>query len=151
MKVYIAGSSDEAEKRLVQGFRDVMIAKGHSITTDWTVCEGLKRECTQDEKRAFARNDWTGVATCDVFWLVAPPGPSEGASVELGIALHANKRAIVSGPFARRTQPQPGLPAKDRLFSELAEIFDTHEAALAAILDSAAPETIARTAKGKSA
>ena len=131
MKLYIAGSSDEREKRAVQALMDIVRAKGHIVTHDWTVCEGLKRDCVPAEKRVFARNDLEGVRACDVFWLVAPPGPSEGAFVELGVALALKKRTVVSGPHARRL---PGPLAKDRLFCLLAELHDTHEAALASIL-----------------
>jgi Nucleoside 2-deoxyribosyltransferase len=130
MKVYIAGSSDEHEKRTVLALMDIVRTNGHVVAVDWPNCEGLKRDCTPAEKRMFARNDLDGVRACDVFWLVAPAAPSEGAHVELGGALILRKRALVSGPHARRTA-EPF--AKDRLFSELAEIYDTHEAALAAL------------------
>lgn len=125
MKVYIAGSSEEREVAIVRALQDMVRASGHEVVSSWTECEGLKRDHPPAVKRGFARTDVDGVQRCDVFWLVAPASKSEGAFLELGIAIDRKTRAIVSGPHARRP---------DRLFCLLCEIYDSHEDALLAIL-----------------
>lgn len=128
MKVYIAGSSEKRELAGIQALQDIVRGAGHVIPADWTVCEGLKRDCSPAERRQFARNDLDGVRECDVFWLVVPSGQqdkTEGAFLELGYAMAFKKRCIVSGPQARRV---------DRLFCLLCEVYDTHEAALEQVI-----------------
>lgn len=118
MRIYVAGGSDE-RLTVVRPYIDRLIAIGHFVTHDWTRCEGYDVAPTDAQLAGHALADLIGVDLADVFWLIAPAEKSEGAGSELGAALLAGKRVIVSGPSAYRN-----------IFARLAsEIHETHEGA----------------------
>lgn len=110
MRIYLAGASAELET--CEYWMAKLRFQGHTITHDWTRSvrasrymkisdAALRREVKADR----AVDDLAGVRDADVFWLLAPSGPSTGAWVELGNALAARDRAplrvVVSGPHER--------------------------------------------------
>lgn len=126
MKIYIAGSSKEAQY-IAECIRKVKGA-GHEVTFDWTVpvlaAVIPDHELTDEERWHHASTDAQGVDDADVFWMLIPSTPSLGAWVELGIAWRGSgKLVIVSGD------------RKKSIFTALSdEKYDTHEEALARIL-----------------
>lgn len=96
--VYIAGGSTERER--IHTVIDALDACAHPImvTFDWTRDSGYDYgPCGKPSEHAHLL-DYHGVHACDVFWLCTPKVISEGASVELGLAIAWQKKIIISNP-----------------------------------------------------
>ena len=149
MKVYVAGAWVEQHERARPMIAELRAA-GIEITHDWTRAEGevirnaaggvvqSDADLDVEDRKRHALEDLRGVLAADVVWLLAPNDKGAcGAWVELGAALALRgawdpnparaasytPRIIVSGPKARRS-----------IFTELAETYDTDEAAFAVIV-----------------
>ena len=85
---YVAGAWSEQWAR-ARPAMEKLRAAGCSISYDWTVPEGarLNGDLTPNQRRSYASSDMRGVLMSDVLLLLAPQEPSQGAWVELGIAL----------------------------------------------------------------
>ena len=88
MRIYVAGAWSEQWTR-ARPVMDRLRAAGHSITYDWTVPEGTRLNVglTLNQRRSYALSDLDGVLRADALLLLAPQAPSQGAWVELGVAL----------------------------------------------------------------
>ena len=118
LRVYVAGGA--AERGACGEWIARLRGAGVEVTHDWTG-EAAWHDGTP-ESRALA--DLDGVRRCDVLWLLCPEGKSEGSACELGAALLAGKRVVVSGPW----------DAAGRIFPGLAGVrCGTHEAGFAAV------------------
>lgn len=101
-RVYVAGASSERNER-AKPVIAALEAAGYVITHDWTKSvdmHGANNEAktlTKEALAACAIDDVEGVASADVFVLLAPQGPSTGAWVELGVALAVGCDIYVSG------------------------------------------------------
>jgi len=132
MRVYVAGGSAEVE--LVARYVAALRAAGVEVTYDWTpdFLEGRQRPGAPqpaEQRAAHARADLDGIARADLVWWILPAARSEGSAFEAGVAHALGKRLVVSGARA----------AHGRVFPELAaERWDSHDAALAAIVSLAA-------------
>ncbi len=122
--IYIAGGSSEIE--LCQGMIDAVTHYGGRITYDWTRDPGWKlgRPLTMQERAECAARDLAAVAEARLFWLMLPQEKTEGAHVELGVALALRafglpgREVIVSGPMLDSRL----FPARaDRIFAEHGE------------------------------
>jgi len=132
MHVYLAGSSGEIED--VERNMAALRAAGVEITCDW--CAAI-REAGDANPRydaalrlSCSQRDLEGVFNADIFWLMVPGEKgSAGAYVELGYAItmeHA--RIVVSGDYRKC------------IFTSMSDNqFDTHEEALAFIIEQAKP------------
>lgn len=119
MRFYVAGAAVEIErsKKVIAA----LISAGHTCTHDWTVQVEEELRAFPDRKETelpdeicahHARADLDGVASSDVYVLVAPNGRGRGSWVELGYALRmldevklfsraVPLRVYVIGPYAR--------------------------------------------------
>jgi len=99
------------------------------LTLDWVAmveAAGSANEGLTDDQRCYyAHADLHAVGLADVLWLLAPSpsAPSTGAWVELGYALRAAPRVIVSGPARTRS-----------IFCALGEEYDSDDEAWTAIV-----------------
>lgn len=117
LRIYVAGKWKEREK--VRSIMDMLEARGHLITCDWTKHiaperltkehnEGLftkeydwskNEDWAQNGHKTYAEEDLEGVKTCDI--LVAyMPDPDiwyKGAWIEIGISLGLDKKVIIIG------------------------------------------------------
>ncbi len=126
MKVYVAGSSAEMED--VERFMNALRAEKIEITCDWPAAiraAGDANPADDAIREKAANEDLDGVESADIFWLMVPAQKgSAGAWVELGYAIARDMRIVISGEFRKC------------IFTSLAdEMFDTHEAALAHIIE----------------
>lgn len=100
-RVYVAGSSRELARAAVM--RELIERAGFVVTHDWV--ENIRREgasnpvaATDAQRVEWARECIYAVAGADYLVLLYPVQPTVGAWVELGAALAAGKRVIVSTP-----------------------------------------------------
>lgn len=132
LRVYVAGGSSEVE--LVARYVAALRAAGVEITEDWSAAVLGWRSLgspplTAAQRAAHARADLEGIERADVVWWILPDALSEGSAFEAGYALGRAKRSVVSGAWAEHGRVFPSL---------LAELWSTHETALAAIVSLAA-------------
>jgi len=113
MKIYVAGKWKEREK--VRSIMDMLEARGHIITCDWTkhtLPENIELDRAHKEKsfikdynwaknghKTYAKEDLNGVRTCDVLVAYMPDTDVfyKGAWIEVGIALGLDKKVIIIG------------------------------------------------------
>lgn len=143
MKIYLSGASHETERAMIRGFRDKLLAAGHTLTHDWipsvdhyAAIGKTDRDLTAEERHRFALSDVKGVLEADVVWLLVPKEPksSIGCWVELGVVL-----------ALREIQPTVYRPpvivsgnCRASIFCDLAsELYETHELALDALMGAA--------------
>lgn len=136
LRVYVAGGSSEVE--LVARYIAALRAAGVEITYDWTADVLLWRaagspQLTAEQRAAHARADLDGIERADLMWWILPSAKSEGAALEVGVAIGSGKRIMVSGSVA--FDPGDGRAVFP---SMIPERWDSHEAALAAIVSLAA-------------
>lgn len=86
MRVYVAGKFEE--KARVRETQEILKARGHEITYDWTVNEDATAH-----KPTCAFNDLVGVLRADAFVLHWHPN-LKGGNVELGAALALERIAV---------------------------------------------------------
>lgn len=97
MKIYLAGSSQEADT--IEAFASRLASAGWEITYPWwnLIKEERAKGVTTDADLSIdymvkvAREERDAVLASDVLWLLAPEKPSRGCWVELGIALGKQK------------------------------------------------------------
>ena len=103
MKIYVAARFHEKER--VKKIYTELQNKGHSITTDWTVCQTKQPYSKNfEDARACALHTIQGVKDCEVFIFLTNPEIGAGSSAELGAALLSNTlikapRIYVVGPY----------------------------------------------------
>ncbi len=88
MKFYVASSIKN--KDTVQDAFEDLNAKGHEVTTDWTLTDDLleeERSCKRDYSQSIAKRDFEGIRECDIFVLLSKPSEGRSMYVELGLAL----------------------------------------------------------------
>jgi hypothetical protein len=86
MKVYVAARF--YEKRKVRQIYKKLKAKGHTITTDWTIHKDYNPQDKHPEKAiAFAIADIDGVKNCDVLIMLTSEVIGPGSSGELGAGI----------------------------------------------------------------
>ncbi|MEO6761009.1 MAG: hypothetical protein ABI220_01370 [Candidatus Saccharimonadales bacterium] len=86
MNIYVAARF--TEKALVQDLYAKLIAKGHTITADWTKHQNVKPYNEHpDEAGTYSKEDLDGVIKSDVFIYLSSPEVGAGLSTELGAAL----------------------------------------------------------------
>jgi hypothetical protein len=88
MKIYVASSIKNKEK--VQELFGALKAKGHEVTTDWTLTDDIpedERRLKRDYMRSIAKRDFEGIRECDVFVLLSKPSEGRSMYVELGLAI----------------------------------------------------------------
>jgi hypothetical protein len=111
VKAYLAGASAEADA--VAGWMARVREAGLEVTCDWpadikaNLAAGKPdASLTDAERAAYAEADLDGIASADIFWLLAPePGNnSTGCWLELGhaLALQAGLTVVASGPGRKR-------------------------------------------------
>jgi hypothetical protein len=126
VKVYVAGASREPER--VRRWMDMLRGAGHEITHDWLAA--MEAAPAPDHLMSttallpYALADQAAVLEADVVWVLAPEAPSTGCWVELGMALQAGRRVVVSGPGARRC-----------IFSAMARVMATDAEAFELVTD----------------
>lgn len=128
-KVYLAGGSSEVESCgwWMQRLKDA----GHTVTHDWTasvraaVLAGRganPRDAGDIERGLWVKEDFGGVESADIFWLLIPQAPTIGAWAELGYASGLETSIIISGDWRKS------------IFTSLADVLcETHEEAFAII------------------
>jgi hypothetical protein len=119
MKVYIATSF--VQKELAQKWRDALIKEGIEISHDWTVVENPFSDrgelgVPEEMQREWARDDFNGACNADVVWVLAPETGGCGCWIEMGVAIKAGAKVVVSGH--QRT-----------IFTSMVEYCETHEEA----------------------
>lgn len=88
MKIYVASSIKNKDK--VQELFSDLKAKGHEVTTDWTLTEDSpedERDLKRDYMRSVAKRDFEGIRESDVFILLSKPSEGRSMYVELGLAI----------------------------------------------------------------
>lgn len=88
MKFYVASSIKNKDN--VQDVFDDLKAKGHEVTTDWTLTDDIpeeERSWKRDYLRSIAKRDFEGIRECDIFVLLSKPSEGRSMYVELGLAL----------------------------------------------------------------
>lgn len=88
MKIYVASSIKNKDK-VQELFSDIK-AKGHEVTTDWTLTEDSpedERDIKRDYMRSIAKRDFEGIRESDVFILLSQPSEGRSMYVELGLAI----------------------------------------------------------------
>ena len=128
LTVYVAGASAEVD--MIVGYMAALREGGVHITHDWTPDVILaRRMCVSERELAgalrmkAASEDFAGVASADILWLVVPEASSVGCWAELGYAHGVGTPIVASGPCVLRT-----------IFTEFALRFTTHDSALAYLL-----------------
>lgn len=104
MKFYIASNINNKDK--VQEVFDTLQAKGHEVTTDWTLTDDIPEDARgykRDYIRSIAKRDFEGIRECDVFVLLSKPSEGRSMYVELGLAIAiqeatGNPLVFVVGP-----------------------------------------------------
>jgi hypothetical protein len=104
MRVYVAASSKQLDRARM--WMAALRAMGHTISHDWTASieergEANPPDATRDECWDWAIDDFAGIDTADVVWVLMPTTEGFGAAVELGYALALRKPVIVSGVWNR--------------------------------------------------
>ncbi len=101
MKLYIAGSSKDIET--AEKWIACARAAGFTITHDWPA--DIRKEggsnpdtLTDAARRVYADKDVRAVASAEVIWFLGSEYSSQGMHVELGVAIHAERIMIFSGP-----------------------------------------------------
>jgi nucleoside 2-deoxyribosyltransferase len=88
-KLYVAASFEQKEKALQ--LYDILKAKGHIITADWTTHKEIASLPTFKERETLAKQyaieDTNGITSADVFILLLSERKSTGTHIELGVAL----------------------------------------------------------------
>lgn len=105
VRVYIAASSRDIER--VRWAQQALATVGASLVHDWTqTLSNDERTMNRRDRARLAGECIEGVRSCDLLWMLAPPGPSCGAWAELGIAVQRVERPIiiVSGTVEQRMQ-----------------------------------------------
>lgn len=90
MKFYVASSITNKDK--VQNVFAALKAKGHDVTTDWTLTDDIpedQRDLKKDYMRSIVKRDFEAILECDVFILLTKPSEGRSMYVELGIAMTA--------------------------------------------------------------
>jgi hypothetical protein len=88
MKIYVASSIRNKNK--VQELFGGLKAKGHEVTTDWTLTNDSpedERGLKKDYMRSIAKRDCEGIRESDVFVLLSKPSEGRSMYVELGLAI----------------------------------------------------------------
>lgn len=106
MKIYLASRYSRREE--LCGYRAVLEADGHTITSRWLNGnhqiddQGLSVQATESERVRFAVEDWDDLmaADCCISFTEIPRSERTrgGRHVEFGAALAAGKQCIVIGP-----------------------------------------------------
>ena len=91
MKFYVAGKWQD--RRSIQRLQQALTVGGHEITVDWT---GHVNPKSQSVLQEWAIRDVEGVLDCDTYIGIFTNG-SNGALVELGVALGLGKRVWIIG------------------------------------------------------
>lgn len=104
LRVYVAASSAEgARARRVMD--SVNRLPGCVVAHDWLAvmerAPAPDRALPRTDAAMYAAEGLAAVASCDVFWLLAPMWPTRGAWVELGVAISSLRTIIVSGDCAQ--------------------------------------------------
>lgn len=91
LKIYVAGKW--AERQQVKNIMEMLEARGHTITCDWTIHINPKKS------KAYAQEDLEGVNECDILIAYMPDSTIcyKGAWIEIGIALGFGKKVIIIG------------------------------------------------------
>lgn len=110
IKVYIAAPSEL--QQVARNFRDTMQLSGGIVVTSQWLNEDFSKHDNPNLAPAFlALMDLVDIERCDVFFLINPEEWARkgtgGRHVELGYAMHANKRIIIYGT---RTNSFHNLP-----------------------------------------
>lgn len=99
MKVYIAGSSAEAERARVVRWHDRLRALGIVVTSTWledvaAAGEGNPRHLAVEVRRGLAMTDLDRMREADLVWFLVPPTtiPTRGAWFEIG-SMHESLRS----------------------------------------------------------
>lgn len=88
MKLYVASSV--SNKINVQDLFQALRAKGHDVTTDWTLTDDIpedERDLKRDYMRSVVKRDFEAIIESDVFVLLTKPSEGRSMYVELGIAI----------------------------------------------------------------
>lgn len=105
MKVYVAARF--SEKARVQEIYEELIARGHSITADWTEHKDYSPFNKNPEgARGYAIKDISGVLESDVFIMLSSAQVGSGSSTELGAAIASQK--LVGKPLIYIVGPHIG-------------------------------------------
>lgn len=117
LKIYVAGKWKEREQ--VKKIMEMLEARGHVITCDWTkhiAPEGVTKDhekglfnksydwsknvdWAQNGHKTYAEKDLEGVRNCDIL-IAYMPDPDiwyKGAWIEVGLALGFDKKVIIIG------------------------------------------------------
>ncbi len=108
--VYLAGASAEAERVRMWAKALELTGSAH-VTMHWF--EGAEQWSGQDsrlpllDQRDIASKNWEAIRRSQIIWYFSPLNMSEGASIELGMALAHNwhfsgMRSVVSGATFNR-------------------------------------------------
>lgn len=130
--IYVAGAS--AELDLVRGYIARLRDAGHEITFDWTgeVAQwgSSAAALTEEQRRGLAKKDIDAIMAAEVFWLLVPSAVTQGAWIELGVALtRARLRGVEEVGFVG---PVVVSGSDACIFTLLADKrFETHDEALA--------------------
>lgn len=95
MKVYLAGRFHE--KDFMRNAQEMLRAKGHEISWDWTKHKNIRpypEHLEEAEEQASA--DIQGVKDCDIFILLSDEA-GRGMYVELGVAVALQKKIFIVG------------------------------------------------------
>jgi hypothetical protein len=86
VKIYVAARFHEKER--VKKLYTMLKECGHTITSDWTMCQ-LKQPFSEHSEgaRECAMHAITGVRDCEAFIFLTNPQIGAGSSAELGAAL----------------------------------------------------------------
>lgn len=131
--IYVAGGSDE--RAACHSDIEALAAGGWIVTHDWTRDAGYPENGGAPDPLRSATLDYNAVMSAEYFWLRMPEQKSEGSSFELGVAV------CMRGMLSIRPGPLPGAvivsgPWARSIFARLAGLtFDTHEHALAWLLE----------------
>lgn len=120
MKIYVAGSSREAQK--IAQYMRWLREFGHEVTLDWTVdvlaATKPDRELADETRWQFAHKDIEAIAGAQCLWLCVPETSSLGAWIEFGAAIgmrRSSTRILFVSGYARRS-----------IFTSLADVTREH-------------------------
>jgi nucleoside 2-deoxyribosyltransferase len=99
MKIYVAGKFNEREK--IREIQQALIAKGHSITYDWTTHESQIAAKTREQFQEDAKRDKAGIRACElmVFVFTDADYAYRGTFWEMGYADGLEKKVIILTSF----------------------------------------------------
>lgn len=94
LKVYVAAGSSEAARAadIIERLR----AAGVHVTYDWTPAVLLGSSDLRDPR--VAQLEVEAALAADVVWFLVPARGSSGAGFEVGVAYHAGRIVVCSGP-----------------------------------------------------